>query len=45
MTPRDVGGVIQQDGTMLGSARCPEFLLEETGGEQLMPSLATPSTR
>jgi 6-phosphofructokinase 1 len=45
MTPRDVGGVIQQGGTMLGSARCPEFLLEETGGEQLMPSLATPSTR
>jgi 6-phosphofructokinase 1 len=30
MTPRDVGGVIQQGGTMLGSARCPEFLLEET---------------
>jgi 6-phosphofructokinase 1 len=22
---RDVGGIIQQGGTMLGSARCPEF--------------------
>lgn len=26
---RDVGGVIQQGGTMLGSARCPEFKTEE----------------
>ena len=25
MTARDVGGIIQQGGTMLGSARCPEF--------------------
>ncbi len=33
MTPlnaRDVGGVIQQGGTMLGCARCPEFAVEET---------------
>jgi 6-phosphofructokinase 1 len=27
---RDVGGVIQRGGTMLGSARCPEFALEAT---------------
>src|SRR5690606_31524434 len=26
MTTRDVGGIIQRGGTMLGSARCPEFL-------------------
>jgi 6-phosphofructokinase 1 len=26
---RDVGGIIQQGGTMLGSARCPEFRTEE----------------
>ena len=26
---RDVGGIIQQGGTMLGSARCPEFKTEE----------------
>ncbi len=26
---RDVGGVIQQGGTLLGSARCPEFKTEE----------------
>jgi 6-phosphofructokinase 1 len=25
MTARDVGGIIQQGGTILGSARCPEF--------------------
>ena len=25
MTARDVGGIIQQGGTVLGSARCPEF--------------------
>jgi 6-phosphofructokinase 1 len=25
MTTRDVGGIIQRGGTMLGSARCPEF--------------------
>lgn len=24
--PRDVGGIVQQGGTVLGSARCPEFL-------------------
>lgn len=27
---RDVGGIIQRGGTMLGSARCPEFREEET---------------
>jgi 6-phosphofructokinase 1 len=27
--PRDVGGIIQQGGTILGSARCPEFKTEE----------------
>lgn len=26
---RDVGGILQQAGTMLGSARCPEFRTEE----------------
>jgi 6-phosphofructokinase 1 len=26
---RDVGGIIQQGGTVLGSARCPEFKIEE----------------
>ncbi len=26
---RDVGGIIQQGGTILGSARCPEFTTEE----------------
>jgi 6-phosphofructokinase 1 len=30
LTARDVGGIIQQGGTMLGSARCPEFAVEET---------------
>jgi len=29
MTARDVGGIIQQGGTILGSARCPEFKTEE----------------
>jgi 6-phosphofructokinase 1 len=29
MGPRDVGGIIQQGGTMLGSARCPEFKTDE----------------
>lgn len=27
LTARDVGGIIQQGGTILGSARCPEFKL------------------
>jgi 6-phosphofructokinase 1 len=27
--PRDVGGIIQRGGTMLGSARCPEFKTDE----------------
>jgi 6-phosphofructokinase 1 len=27
--PRDVGGIIQRGGTILGSARCPEFRTEE----------------
>ena len=26
---RDVGGIIQQGGTMLGSARCPQFHNED----------------
>lgn len=29
MGPRSVGGIIQQGGTILGSARCPEFKTEE----------------
>jgi len=29
MTARDVGGIIQHGGTILGSARCPEFKTEE----------------
>ena len=28
-TPRSVGGIIQQGGTMLGSARCAEFMTDE----------------
>jgi 6-phosphofructokinase 1 len=32
---RDVGGIIQRGGTMLGSARCPEFHKEETRVEAL----------
>jgi 6-phosphofructokinase 1 len=30
LNARDVGGIIQQGGTMLGSARCPEFATEAT---------------
>lgn len=37
--PRDVGGIIQQGGTMLGSARCPEFRTEE-GRRQALSNLA-----
>ena len=29
LTARDVGGVVQKGGTMLGSARCPEFMKPE----------------
>jgi 6-phosphofructokinase 1 len=29
MTTRDVGGIIQRGGTILGSARCPEFMTVE----------------
>jgi len=29
LSPRDVGGILQQGGTMLGSARCPEFEEQE----------------
>ncbi len=29
MGPRSVGGIIQQGGTILGSARCPEFKTED----------------
>ena len=32
---RDVGGIIQRGGTVLGSARCPEFHKEETRIEAL----------
>src|SRR4029079_12026267 len=28
LTARSVGGIIQQGGTVLGSARCPEFSIE-----------------
>jgi 6-phosphofructokinase 1 len=35
---RDVGGVIQRGGTMLGSARCPEFKTEE-GRRQALAQL------
>src|SRR5215213_7779507 len=35
---RDVGGIIQQGGTMLGSARCPEFKTVE-GREQALLQL------
>jgi len=35
LTARSVGGVIQQGGTMLGSARCPEFKEERTRREAL----------
>jgi 6-phosphofructokinase 1 len=37
--PRDVGGIIQQGGTMLGSARCLEFRTEE-GRRQALSNLA-----
>jgi 6-phosphofructokinase 1 len=33
--PRDVGGIVHQGGTMLGSARCPEFATEEGRVEAL----------
>jgi 6-phosphofructokinase 1 len=36
---RDVGGIIQQGGTILGSARCPEFR-EESGRLRALRSLA-----
>ena len=32
LTARDVGGIIQQGGTILGSARCPEFKLDVQRG-------------
>lgn len=35
LTARDVGGIIQRGGTMLGSARCPEFVLEEARREAI----------
>jgi 6-phosphofructokinase 1 len=38
LTARDVGGIIQQGGTILGSARCPEFAADggvEKAGEIL----------
>ena len=36
---RDVGGIIQQAGTFLGSARCPEFRTDE-GKEKALNALA-----
>jgi len=38
MGPRDVGGIIQQGGTILGSARYPEFKQEE-GRQKALDSL------
>jgi 6-phosphofructokinase 1 len=35
LTARSVGGIIQQGGTLLGSARCPEFKLESARREAL----------
>ena len=35
---RDVGGIVQQGGTMLGSARCPEFA-EPAGRKQALANL------
>jgi 6-phosphofructokinase 1 len=37
--PRDVGGIIQAGGTVLGSARCPEFTME-AGQQQALQRLA-----
>jgi 6-phosphofructokinase 1 len=37
--PRDVGGILQLGGTILGSARCPEFLTIE-GRTQALQSLS-----
>jgi 6-phosphofructokinase 1 len=37
--PRDVGGIIQASGTVLGSARCPEFTTE-VGQQQALQRLA-----
>jgi len=39
MTARDVGGIIQQAGTILRSARCPEFK-EESGRRKALRKLA-----
>lgn len=39
MTARDVGGIIQQAGTILRSARCPEFR-EEAGRRKALRKLA-----
>ncbi|MBN2006428.1 MAG: 6-phosphofructokinase [Anaerolineae bacterium] len=39
MGARDVGGIIQQGGTVLGSARCPEFKTE-AGRRQALQHLA-----
>src|SRR2546430_13867180 len=36
---RDVGGIVQHGGTVLGSARCPE-LAEPSGPSAALPSLA-----
>jgi 6-phosphofructokinase 1 len=39
LTARSVGGIIQQGGTILGSARCPEFA-EESGRREALRHLA-----
>jgi len=38
LSAREVGGILQQGGTVLGSARCPEFKTEE-GRKQALASL------
>lgn len=38
LSARDVGGIIQQGGTVLGSARCPEFKTE-AGRQQALETL------
>ena len=40
MAARDVGGIIQSGGTVLGSARCPEFA-EPAGRKQALSNLRT----
>lgn len=35
LQPRDVGGIMQRGGTILGTARCPEFELEEARADAI----------